>query len=218
LIPENLSWAEFVEQHTGMSKSTVYRYREMAAAAAKKVKSLGNLIDAAPGEITAEDRERIARAVHKVTDGHTATELFREWGLAKLDPSKEALKARAIAKENPEPPADEDKAWAEMQQQTKADLAASDFLEWSTNTTAYFLKRRQWMHLSDEALAEAKTLIRAIAAGLRGALERLVDLAAPRLAITGDTAERRRILAKEIASLRREIKREFPRAMRRLSQ
>ena len=75
------------------------------------------------------------------------------------------------------------------------------------------LERGLRFHLED-----AEREARAIAAGLRGALERLVDLAAPRLAITGDTAERRRILAKEIASLRREIKREFPRAMRRLSQ
>ena len=67
-------------------------------------------------------------------------------------------------------------------------------------------------------LEDAEREARAIAAGLRGALERLVDLSAPRLAITSDPAERRRILTKEIAALRRETKREFPRAMRRLTQ
>lgn len=162
LLPEGTTWVQLVEQHTGMSKSTVYRYRDMAIAAAKKVKGLAALIDLPAAEITAAQREQIAKAVNKVIDGHTATELFREWGLAKLDPAKEALKARANKGDGPadEPPPESE---AEINERTKVELAHDDFAELAANITAYFLKRNQWKLLDDPTLAAAKTLIAAIA-------------------------------------------------------
>lgn len=57
---------------------------------------------------------------------------------------------------------------------------------------------------------------RSLGSTLRGALERLVDQTAPRLAVM-DTAEHRLVLlSAEASALRRMIRRELPRALRRL--
>lgn len=55
-----------------------------------------------------------------------------------------------------------------------------------------------------------------IGGSLRASLERLVDQTAPRLAVLTDSAERRRLIASETRQLRRDISREFLRALRRL--
>ena len=51
---------------------------------------------------------------------------------------------------------------------------------------------------------------------LRTSVEKLIDLAAPRLAALTDNAQRTELLKAEIKQLNRVIKAEFPRAMRRL--
>ena len=56
----------------------------------------------------------------------------------------------------------------------------------------------------------------ALGATLRGALERLVDQSAPRLAITRDNAERRTLLVEQVKVLSLTLRRELPRALRRL--
>lgn len=60
------------------------------------------------------------------------------------------------------------------------------------------------------------------AAGLgamaRAGIERVVDQVAPRLAATTSDADRRRILAAELQRLARDLKREGPRALRRLNE
>lgn len=56
----------------------------------------------------------------------------------------------------------------------------------------------------------------ALGATLRSALERLVDQTAPRLAVQHDPDARRATLAGEVARLQRLLRREMPRALRRL--
>lgn len=51
---------------------------------------------------------------------------------------------------------------------------------------------------------------------LRAAVERLIDQTAPRLA-AADPAQRRPLLLAELATVRRQLRREFPRALRRLA-
>lgn len=60
----------------------------------------------------------------------------------------------------------------------------------------------------DEALGIGNTL--------RAAMERLIDITAPRLAIAKTREERERILNAEIIAMRKTIKNAFPRAMLRL--
>lgn len=160
-LPDGKTWVELIEENTGMSKSTVYKYREMAMACAKKVKDLSHLITAAPCDITDDQREQIAKAVHRVTDGHTATELFREWGIAKLDPSAEARKAKTkqIAEELPADPAE---AEAQIREQTKQEKAEADCREWLMNSQHYFLKLNAWKLLPDDLLDESRKMAAAI--------------------------------------------------------
>lgn len=56
----------------------------------------------------------------------------------------------------------------------------------------------------------------ALGSMLRAGIERVIDQTAPRLAATGDGALRRTILSREVARLRYVIKREMPRALRRM--
>lgn len=56
----------------------------------------------------------------------------------------------------------------------------------------------------------------ALGATFRGALERLVDQTAPRLAVQTDPNTRRATLDGEVARLRRLLRKEMPRALRRL--
>src|SRR5574338_705107 len=66
-------------------------------------------------------------------------------------------------------------------------------------------------------LAAVKREALALGATLRSAIERLIDQTAPRLAVL-PAAERQALLAAEIAPLRRLLRGEFPRALRRIRQ
>src|SRR5574337_163922 len=68
---------------------------------------------------------------------------------------------------------------------------------------------------SDTGRARYKAL--ALGATLRSAIERLIDQTAPRLAVL-PAAERQALLAAEIAPLRRLLRGEFTRALRRIRQ
>ncbi len=57
---------------------------------------------------------------------------------------------------------------------------------------------------------------RSLGSTLRGALERLVDQTAPRMAVMDTGEQRRELLFAESIALRRMIRRELPRALRRL--
>lgn len=56
-----------------------------------------------------------------------------------------------------------------------------------------------------------------LGAMLRATVERLIDQTAPRLAAAGTSADRRRLLATELATARRALRREFRAAARRLA-
>jgi hypothetical protein len=55
-----------------------------------------------------------------------------------------------------------------------------------------------------------------LGAMLRASIERVIDQTAPRLAVASSKEERRRLLASELATLRRHLKAEFPAALRRM--
>lgn len=57
-----------------------------------------------------------------------------------------------------------------------------------------------------------------LGATVRAALERLIDQTAPRLAVVADQGQRQQILAAELARIRRTVKVELPRALRRLRE
>lgn len=71
---------------------------------------------------------------------------------------------------------------------------------------------------SGARLDRAAAIAQAAALGgtLRAAIERLIDQTAPRLAAATHPADRRRILQQQIGAIRRELRREFPAALRRL--
>lgn len=65
-------------------------------------------------------------------------------------------------------------------------------------------------------LASIRAEALALGGVLRASLERLVDQTAPRLALLTTTEQRQALLAAEANSLRRALRRELPRALRRL--
>lgn len=67
-------------------------------------------------------------------------------------------------------------------------------------------------------LATIEREAQALGSTLRGALERLVDQTSPRLAVCGDDGARAAVLAAEIVRLRQTMRREMPRALRRMRQ
>lgn len=66
------------------------------------------------------------------------------------------------------------------------------------------------------AMQDVRREAQAIGNTLRASLERLVDQTAPRLAVMNDKKAREQLIATEIVNLRRVIKAEFPRALRRM--
>jgi len=65
-------------------------------------------------------------------------------------------------------------------------------------------------------LATIEREAQALGSTLRGALERLVDQTAPRIAVCSDDGARAAVLAAEIVRIRQTMRREMPRALRRL--
>ena len=55
-----------------------------------------------------------------------------------------------------------------------------------------------------------------IGATMRAAIERIIDQTAPRLAVMRDDAERRRLIDAEVRRVRWMLRRELPRALRRM--
>lgn len=65
-------------------------------------------------------------------------------------------------------------------------------------------------------LSDVKREAVALGATLRAALERLIDQSAPRLAITTSPAERAALIENALARVRKTVRAEYPRALRRL--
>lgn len=68
------------------------------------------------------------------------------------------------------------------------------------------------------ALDDAKREALGLGATVRAAVERLIDQTAPRLAVMDDPLARRLLLGREIARIRRMVRGELPRALRRMRQ
>ena len=68
------------------------------------------------------------------------------------------------------------------------------------------------------ALADVRGEAHGLGATVRAAVERLIDQTAPRLAVMDDPQARRALLGREIARIRRMVRGELPRALRRLRQ
>lgn len=66
------------------------------------------------------------------------------------------------------------------------------------------------------ALADARREALGLGATVRAAVERLIDQTAPRLSVMDNPNDRRALLAREIARIRRMVRGELPRALRRL--
>ena len=65
-------------------------------------------------------------------------------------------------------------------------------------------------------LALVKQEAGGIGATVRAAIERIIDQTAPRLAVMRDDIERRRLIDAEVRRVRWMLKRELPRALRRM--
>lgn len=84
-----ISWADICQSELGISEDTAGRYILMAEAAKERSKVLQSMEEqllALPLIALPEaDRERVEKAVHKITDGNTAKGLMQDWGIARKD-------------------------------------------------------------------------------------------------------------------------------------
>lgn len=124
-------------------------------------------------------------------------------------PEAVAPPAAAEAAESPSPPPDDgaDSGPPSLATHTQELLAAQNAMA-RLSIQLRTHKRYPLESISREA--------QALGATLRSALERLVDQTAPRLAVQHDPDARRATLAGEVARLQRLLRREMPRALRRL--
>lgn len=107
---------------------------------------------------------------------------------------------------------DSEDATGEGADPTMAQLKA-DTLRWQNASLLLELDLRRGVRLLREPVRrEAHSLGNA----LRAAVDRLIDQTAPRLAAASSAAERQRLLQRELASVRRMLKAEFARSLRRL--
>jgi hypothetical protein len=86
--------AELVEKHTGISKTTAWRYKEMAKAAKKRIPLLdaAELLSTPVGQLPDLRRKQLYSAVKKATDSQTATQLMMDWGICKKPPGNRGAK------------------------------------------------------------------------------------------------------------------------------
>ncbi|MBI5768739.1 MAG: hypothetical protein HZA93_13155 [Verrucomicrobia bacterium] len=117
---ESLKWAEVVQQHVGCSEAQAWRAREMFKGAKKRVALLDGqaLLTTSIADMPEEKQEKMLRAVAKVTDGKTAAEVMREFGITKKEqggaakggntrkPAKEAASGDVTADATPAAPAE----------------------------------------------------------------------------------------------------------------
>lgn len=157
----NGTFEDLCRDYAGVSKATAYRYGLLAGAAAKKVKGLEAIITAAPGEVKDADRERVFKAVAKATDGYSAADVFDDWGLIPKPKPKLTAKQQAQADELAAEP-DDEKRMAKAGAQAKRDKAEEDWDELQANLTAYGLKNRSFLLLSDEKLDALRHTLRSL--------------------------------------------------------
>lgn len=81
------TWEQAVKAELGVAQNTAWRWMEMGKVAKKRLAKdhtdLAALLDQPPSALTEAERDALKRAVHKITDGQTQTELMLEWGITK---------------------------------------------------------------------------------------------------------------------------------------
>ena len=92
--------------------------------------------------------------------------------------------------------------------------AAARTLHWQNQHLQLDLAAAAGQELPRDALLQE---LSGLGAALRGGLERLTDQLSPRLAAAASDADRQRLLQAELHLLARQLAREFPRALRRLT-
>lgn len=87
LQPESLKWEDIVKAHVGCSEAQAWRAREMFKASRKRVDLLNGqeLLSTSIAEMPVAKQEAMLKAVSKVTDGKSAAELMREFGISKKE-------------------------------------------------------------------------------------------------------------------------------------
>lgn len=84
------TWEDILDRETGLSKTTAYKWMDMASGIKSRWKNLPirdrlrALVETPSSQWSEVDVKLITDAVHKVTDGYTQTEFLQELGLAKL--------------------------------------------------------------------------------------------------------------------------------------
>lgn len=115
-------------------------------------------------------------------------------------------------------------------QPARENAPAADLAQVATETDSKRSAKTLLMHYENSAiklemalrrglrieLAAAKREAIGIGAILRAGIERVIDQTAPRLAASSNELDRRRIVAAEVRRLRWMLKRELPRALRRM--
>lgn len=112
VFQDERSWAEAVKAELGVSEATAWRWMEMGKVAKKRLAKdhtdLAALLDQPPSALTEPEREALKRAVHKITDRQTQSELMLEWGITKGTPGGDNRKRDADGKLLPPEPKDDD--------------------------------------------------------------------------------------------------------------
>lgn len=149
------TWDELCETHAGIPRRTVSRYTELAIVCGKKVRGLESLMTEDPNKFDQDKRDRITKAVAKAVDGHTATEILREWGVAKLDPVKASLDARAAKEDDPHADIRNENGEIDDEKLAKKDAVAMARNYWTETCKTLLVQgknNKSWRHLNDEEL------------------------------------------------------------------
>lgn len=182
----------------GVNRSTVFRHVE-----AGRVVVVGKMIDVEASlallEATTGTRPDVTARHAAEKQSQPATDTAQPEKIAPA-PENGALSASAVAEKRGDP--------KESKSHYKAQALAAE------NNT--ILLERDLRRGRRHALASVKKEAAGVGATLRSALERLVDQTAPRLAVMPQTAARADLIRAEIAAVRRLIRAEFPRALRRI--
>lgn len=182
----------------GVNRSTVFRHVE-----AGRVIVVGKMIDVEASlallAATTGTRPDVTARHAAEKQGQPSANTSHPEKIAPA-PENDALSAGAVAEKRSDP--------KESKSHYKAQALAAE------NNT--ILLERDLRRGRRHALASVKKEAAGIGATLRSALERLVDQTAPRLAVMPQAAARADLIRAEIAAVRRLIRAEFPRALRRI--
>lgn len=149
------TWADLCREHVGIHENTARRYTDLAMVCGKKVKGLESLMTEDPNKFDQDKRDRITKAVAKAVDGHTATEILREWGVAKLDPVKASLEARAAKEEDPHADLRGEDGEIDDAKLAKKDAVAMARNYWTETCKTLLVQgknNKSWRHLTDDEI------------------------------------------------------------------